>query len=147
MPNSAPSAFWNVELHGNPPGSRALRCPSCLRSNNWYAAQFTPEEDEQVLLWRLQAAYRVRAALQGVEFYAKRAKAERQRSGSEMPYWIAHQGSEMTLERAPPGPESVVGLTPEDLPDAFPTSWLRQVERIMLHCRGSAITASDTGVA
>lgn len=120
-----------------------LKCPDCLTRKNWYFLCFTAEEDEQVAIWRLQAAYRTRAALKSLPFYRNRAQSERENSGSEMPYWLALQGSEMTLERPAPGPESVEGLTSADLPDALPFSWLRQVERIMLDLRGSTLNAEE----
>jgi len=135
--------FWNTDLYGNPPGSKSLTCPTCLKAKNWYFESFTPEEDEEVLQWRLQAAYRIRAALQRIEFYAKKARMEREGSGSEMPYWIGMQGSQMCLERRPPSPDSVAGLTPHDLPDTIPVSWFSSVERIMLRRRQSAITAYE----
>ena len=130
---------WNKELLGNPPGSLVLRCPDCLRRKNWYFANFTVEEDKLVAMWRLQAAYRLRAGLRGVPFYRDRAQRARAETGSEMPYWLELQGSEMTLERPAPGQESVEGLTSEDLPEALPTPWLHQVERILLKNRSSAI--------
>jgi hypothetical protein len=120
-----------------------LNCPECLNKKNWYFHHFTPDEDQQVAVWRLQAAFRLRASLKGLAFYANRAKKERERSGSEMPYWLGLQGSSMTAERPAPRPDSILGLTPEDLPDTLPFDWLHQVERIMLGQRQSTL---DPGV-
>ena len=91
------------------------------------------------MIWRLQAAFRVRAKLKSVAFYASRAKKERDSCGSEMPYWLSVQGSEMTLERLAPGPDSIEGLTPEDLPDSFPMIWLRPIDTLLLQQRGSIL--------
>ena len=116
-----------------------IKCPECLRRKNWYLSQFSPEEDEQVSIWRLQAAFRARAGLKNLAFYANRAKREREKSGSEMPYWLSVQGSAMTLERPAPGPESVQGLTLEDLPNTLPFPWLHPVEKIFLQQRRSML--------
>ena len=49
--------------------------------------------------WRLQAARRLRAALCGVPFYAKRAAQAKAETGDEMDYWLGLQSSEATLVR------------------------------------------------
>ncbi len=49
---------------------------------------------------RLQRAERLREALCGVPFYAKRAEKARL-AGDEMAYWLDLQGSEATLVRPP----------------------------------------------
>lgn len=46
----------------------------------------------------MQAAYRLRAALGSVPFYAKRAEQARL-EGDEMAYWLGLQASQMTLRR------------------------------------------------
>lgn len=48
--------------------------------------------------WAMQAAIRLREALSGVPFYAKRAEQARL-EGNEMDYWLGLQGSEATLRR------------------------------------------------
>lgn len=125
-----------------------LKCPDCLTRKNWYMGDFTQEEDEEVALWRLQAAYRLRASHMKLKFYADRAKKERALSGTEMPYWLSLQGSQMTLERRSPDPESIQGLTKEDLPDSLPFLWLMQVEKILLSQRQSTLVCErDSGTA
>lgn len=126
---------WNKELLGDPPGSLVLKCPEVLRRCNWYFDEFTLEEDRDVMMWRLQAAYRLRAALKGTPFYAKRAGKCRAETGTEMPYWLELQGSQMTLERCAPLPDSVAGLTAEDLPPSLPLAWLHPVEPLLLSNR------------
>jgi len=130
---------WNKKLLGNPPGSLMIKCPEVLRRQNWYFARFTPEEDRRIMMWRLQAAYRLRAALRGVPFYAKRAIECRAMSGTEMPYWLGLQGSEITLERSPPSPDSVAGLTTQDLPASLPYDWLHPIEPMLVSNRGSPL--------
>jgi hypothetical protein len=76
-----PELVWNKELLGNPPGSLMLTCPECLRRRNWYFAPFTEAEDAEVAMWRLQAAYRLRAGLKEVPFYANRARRDQRRDG------------------------------------------------------------------
>lgn len=132
---------WNKELLGDPPGSLLLKCPEVLRRRNWYFASFTAEEDREIMMWRIQAAYRLRAALKDVPFYAKRAQQSRATAATEMPYWVQLQGSQMTLERHAPGPESVAGLTPEDLPSSLPIAWLHPVELVLLANRAGAVAA------
>lgn len=121
------------------PGSTHLKCPEFLRRENWYLRRFTPEEDAEVMAWRIQAAYRLRAGLMGMPFYAKRAMRERERSGSEMPYWLELQGSEMTLERPAPTVESLQGLSPADLHYEMSVNSLHVVDRLLLAGRGSAL--------
>ena len=48
---------------------------------------------------RLEAAKRLRAALSGVPFYARRAAQAKAEHGDEMVYWLDLQGSEATLQR------------------------------------------------
>lgn len=48
---------------------------------------------------RLQAAERLRAALCGVPFYAKRAAQTKAETGDEMDYWLDLKSSEATLVR------------------------------------------------
>lgn len=50
---------------------------------------------------RLQAAKRLREALCGVPFYAKRAKEQIELTGDEMDYWLALQASEPNVIRPP----------------------------------------------
>lgn len=125
------------------PGSTHLRCPGVLRQRNWYAATFTAEEDAEIAAWRLQAAYRLRAGLRSVPFYAKRAADARLRYGSEMPYWLELQGSEFCAERPAPDESSLDGLTPEDIRDTLPVEWLHPVDRILIGNRGSSLAVSD----
>ena len=130
---------WNKALLGDPPGSLNLRRPAALRERNWYFAPFTAEEDAEVAMWQLQAAYRIRARLKGVAFHAARARKAREQHGSEMPYWLSLQGSQMTSERPPPDPSSIEGLTPADLPDELPIKWLHPVAGLLIANRGSEL--------
>ena len=123
------------------PGSTHLKCPEVLRRKNWYLQPFTAEEDADVIAWRLQAAYRLRAQLNGLPFYANRAMRERETSGSEMPYWLRLQGSEMTLERPAPTVESLQGLSPADLHYEISVTSLHVVDQLLLAGRGSALVA------
>ena len=134
---------WNVDLHGDPPGSKVLKCPACLLEKSWYFEPFTPEEDREVAIWRLQAAFRIRAQLNSLPFHADRATRERKKCGSEMPYWLRLQGSQMTAQLPAPDASSIEGLTQEDLPDSFPFPWLRQVESLLLKRRQSTLLPKD----
>lgn len=129
---------WDRELLGAPPGSLVLTCPECLE-RNWYSDPFTPEEDMLVVQWRLQSAYRLRAAYMGIPFYAQRAEQARARYGTEMPYWLGLQGSQIKAQLPVPPPESVIGLTPADLPKTLRVAWLSPVERLALRRRRSAL--------
>jgi hypothetical protein len=48
---------------------------------------------------RAQAARQLRDRLSCVPFYAKRAAAEKERSGDEMVYWLELQGSQVIAHR------------------------------------------------
>ena len=113
-----------------------------MRRKNWYADNFTAEEDAEVAAWRLQAAYRLRAGLRSVPFYAKRAADARLRYGSEMPYWLERQGSEFCAECPAPDESSLDGLTPEDIRDTLPAEWLHPVDRLLLKMRGSDLVSN-----
>lgn len=70
-------------------------CPEVLSRKNCFVDSLTDQEAEQVRIWRLEAARRLRAALSSTPFYADRAERARL-AGNEMAYWLDLQGSQMT---------------------------------------------------
>lgn len=69
---------------------------------DWLCESESERSDPRVQaahLWARQAAERLREALCGVPFYAKRAAQTKAETGDEMDYWLGLQSSEATLVR------------------------------------------------
>ena len=69
---------------------------------DWLEEWRTPEQIAASDKLRLQGAERLREHLYGVPFYAKRAQACKDRTGSETEYWLDLLGSRPTWPMASP---------------------------------------------
>lgn len=93
--------------------------PEMIVANRWLETHMLPAGDYQLFRQHMEnGAQHLRARLSSVPFYAKRAKAEAERSGDEMEYWRDLFGSQINI-LPPPAKSSTPGarLTPAEFQD------------------------------